>query len=231
MAGRNTVKKKSLLIVDDHPMVREGLKVIIERNPRFEVVGEAGSAAEGFRIAEKLKPDLVIVDISLPDGSGIDLIRRMKTAAIPEASFLVVSMHSKIDYITEAYKAGATGYLVKESAPDALIKALETIVKGEYYLDTYLAPSVVETLKKSPGKDREINDDAYRSLTNREQEIMRMLAKDISVKEIADRLFISPKTVENHRTNIKGKLGLKSTIDLARYAARLGLIDVDEWKG
>ncbi|MFO7459362.1 MAG: response regulator transcription factor [Desulfatiglandales bacterium] len=225
------MKKKSLLIVDDHPMVREGLKVIIERNSRFEVVGEAGSAAEGFRIAEKLKPDLVIVDISLPDGSGIDLIRRMKTAAIPEASFLVVSMHSKIDYITEAYKAGATGYLVKESAPDALIKALETIVKGEYYLDTYLAPSVVETLKKSPGKDREINDDAYRSLTNREQEIMRMLAKDISVKEIADRLFISPKTVENHRTNIKGKLGLKSTIDLARYAARLGLIDVDEWKG
>jgi DNA-binding NarL/FixJ family response regulator len=225
------VKKKSVLIVDDHPMVREGLKVIIERNSRFEVVGEAGGAAEGFRMAEKLKPDLVIVDISLPDGSGIDLIRRMKTAAIPGAGFLVVSMHSKIDYIKEAYKAGATGYLVKESATDALVKALETISKGEYYLDTYLAPSVIETLKQSPGKDREINDDAYRSLTNREQEIMRMLAKDISVKEIADRLFISAKTVENHRTNIKGKLGLKSTIDLARYAARLGLIDVDEWKG
>jgi DNA-binding NarL/FixJ family response regulator len=223
------VKKKGILIVDDHPLVREGLKVILGRTTKFEVVGEAGAAAEGFRMAQELKPDLVLVDISLPDESGIELTRRIKTA-LPNASILIVSMHSKIDYITEAFKAGATGYMVKESAPEGLLPALESIVKGEYYLDSPLSHSVIENLIKSPEKNAGITEGAYRSLTPREKEIMRMLAKDLSVKEIADRLFISAKTVENHRTNIKEKLGVKSTIELARYAARLGLIDVDEWK-
>jgi DNA-binding NarL/FixJ family response regulator len=224
------VKKKSILIVDDHPLVREGLKVILERSTKFEVAGEAGAAAEGFRMAEKLKPDLVLLDISLPDGSGIDLTRRIKSA-LPEAGILIVSMHSKIDYITEAFKAGASGYMVKESAPEGLLKALESVAKGDYYLDTPLSHPVIEKLIKSPEKDRAIADSAYKGLTTREQQIMQMLAKDLPVKEIAAKLFISPKTVENHRTHIKEKLRLKSTIELARYAARLGLIDVDEWKG
>jgi DNA-binding NarL/FixJ family response regulator len=223
------VKKKSILIVDDHPLVREGLKVIIGRSSKFEVVGEAGNAAEGFRMAEKLKPDLALLDISLPDESGIELTRRIKSA-LPEAGILIVSMHSKIDYITEAFKAGATGYMVKESAAEGLLTALESIAEGKRYLDSPVSHSVIETLLKSPEMDTGITDGAYRRLTRREQEIMRMLAKDLSVKEIADRLFISIKTVENHRTNIKEKLGLQSSIELARYAARLGLIDVDEWK-
>ena len=224
------MKKKSLLIVDDHPLVREGLKVILGRSTTFEVVGEAGAAAEGFRMAEKFKPDLVLLDISLPDGSGIELTRRIKSA-LPDTGILIVSMHSKIDYITEAFKAGATGYMVKESAPEGLLPALESVAKGEYYLDTPLSHPVIENLVKSPEKGAGITEGAYRSLTPREQEIMRMLAKDLSIKEIAAKLFISPKTVENHRTHIKEKLGVKSTIELARYAARLGLIDVDEWKG
>jgi DNA-binding NarL/FixJ family response regulator len=223
------VKKKSILIVDDHPLVREGLKVILGRTTKFEVVGEAGTAAEGFRMAQELTPDLVSVDISLPDESGIELTRRIKSA-LPTAGILIVSMHSKIDYITEAFKAGATGYILKESAPEGLLSALETIAKGEYYLDSPLSHPVIEKLIKSPEKDGGNTDGAYRSLTTREQEIMRMLAKDLSVKEIAKRLFISAKTVENHRTNIKYKLGLKSSIELARYAVRLGFIDVDEWK-
>jgi len=139
-------------------------------------------------------------------------------------------MHSKIDYVTEAFKAGASGYMVKESAAERLLTALESIAKGEHYLDSPIAHSMIEKLIKSPGKDMEITDGAYRSLTPREQEIMRMLAKDLSVKEIADTLFISPKTVENHRGNIMKKLGLHSSIELARYAARLGLIDLDLWK-
>jgi len=223
------VKKKTILIVDDHPLVREGLKVIIERSPNFEVAGEAGDAAEGFRMVEKLKPDLALLDISLPDESGIELTRKIKRA-LPEVGILIVSMHSKIDYITEAFKAGATGYMVKESAAEGLLSALESVAKGKRYLDSPVSHSVIETLIRSPEKGVEITDGAYRSLTPREQEIMRMLAKDLSIKEIADRLFISTKTVENHRTNIKEKLGLQSSIELARYAARLGLIDVDEWK-
>lgn len=224
------MKKKTILIVDDHPLVREGLKVIIGRNPRFEVVGEAGSAREGLRMAEALKPDLLLLDISLPDESGLELARRIRTA-LPDTRILVVSMHAGIDYVAQAFKAGATGYMVKDSAAPRLQIALESVLKGEYYLDSSLSPQVVEELIRSPEKEiTSIKDVAYRSLTPREQEIMSLLAKALSIKEIADQLFISPKTVENHRTNIMNKLGLRSALELARYAARLGLINVDEWK-
>jgi DNA-binding NarL/FixJ family response regulator len=224
------VKKKTILIVDDHPLVREGLKVIIGRNHRFEVVGEAGSAREGLRMAEAIKPDLLILDISLPDESGFELARRIRTA-LPETRILVISMHAGIDYVAQAFKAGATGYMVKDSAAARLQIALEAVLKGEYYLDSSLSPQVVEELIRSPEKEiTSIKNAAYRSLTPREQEIMPMLAKAIPVKVIADQLFISPKTVENHRTNIMNKLGVRSAIEMARYAARLGLIDVEEWK-
>jgi len=223
------MKKKTILIVDDHPLVREGLKVIIGRSSKFEVVGEAGAAREGFRMAEQLKPDIALLDISLPDESGIELTRRIKNA-FPEAHILIVSMHSKIDYITEAFKAGATGYMVKESAAERLLIALESVVTGENYLDSPVSHSVIQQLIKSPEKDMKIADDAYGSLTPREQEILLVLAEGLSVKEIADRLFISPKTVENHRNNIMKKLGLRSSIELARYAAKIGLIDIDRWK-
>lgn len=224
------VKKKTILIVDDHPLVREGLKVIIGRSSKFEVVGEAGAAREGLRMAEGLKPDLVLLDISLPDESGLELARKIRTT-LPDTRILVISMHSGIDYVAQAFKAGASGYMVKDSAAARLQNALESVAKGDYYLDSSLSPQVVEELIRAPGKEiTRIKDATYRSLTPREQEIMPLLAKDLSVKEIADQLFISPKTVENHRTNIMNKLGLRTSLELARYAARLGLIDVDEWK-
>jgi DNA-binding NarL/FixJ family response regulator len=223
------MKKKSILIVDDHPLVREGLKVIIGRSSKFEVIGEAGAAREGFRLAGELKPDLVLLDISLPDESGIELTRRIRSA-LPGARILIVSMHSKIDYITEAFKAGASGYVVKESAAERLLTALESVATGEYYLDSPVSHSVIQHLIKSPERDMKITDGAYESLTPREQEIMRMLAKDLSVKEIGTQLFISPKTVENHRSNILNKLGIRSPLELVRYAAKIGLIDLDCWK-
>ena len=228
-SGSGMVKKKSVLVVDDHPLIREGLKVIIGKSSKFEVVGEAGTGAEGFRMAEQLKPDFLVLDISLPDASGIELTRRIKSVC-PKARILIVSMHSKIDYITEAFKAGATGYMVKESAAERLLAALESVATGEHYLDSPVSHSLIEKLIKSPEKDTRITNGAYASLTSREQEIMSLLAKDHSVKEIADKLFISSKTVENHRSNIMKKLGLQSSIELVRYAARIGLIDVDEWK-
>jgi DNA-binding NarL/FixJ family response regulator len=228
-AESDMVKKKSILVVDDHPLVREGLKVIIGRSSRFEVIGEAGSAREGVRMADELKPDLVLLDISLPDQNGLEVARKIRSS-LPETRILVLSMYSKIDYVAQAFKSGATGYMVKESAADKLINALESVARGEYYLDHSLSHQVVEELIRSPEKETKILDATYRSLTPREQEIMRMLAAGLSTKEIADKLFISPKTVENHRTNIMSKLGLHGSIELARYAARLGLIDVDEWK-
>jgi len=193
------------------------------------VVGEAGSGHEGLEMAKRLKPDLVVVDISLPDQSGIQLTRDLREL-LSETKILVVSMHSKIDYIAEAFQAGATGYVVKESASERLLQGLKSVVKGDYYLDSSVSHAVVENLMKSPLKAAKITDADYATLTPREQEIMRFLAEGLSSKAVAEKLFISPKTVENHRANIMNKLGLHSTIELVRYAAKLGLIDVDLWK-
>ena len=223
-------KKTTILIVDDHPLFREGLKSLIARNPKFEVIAEAGNGREGLRMSKELKPDLVIMDISLPDKTGIDLTRSIRSL-LPETRVMIVSMHSKIDYITEAFQAGATGYVVKESATDRLMQALETVSKGEYFLDSSLSHKVVSRLMQFPEKEAKITDARYETLTGREQQVMRLLAEGFSAKEIAKKLFISPKTVENHRANIMNKLDLHSNMELVRYAAKLGLIDVDLWKG
>ena len=227
---RERVKhKKTVLIVDDHPLFREGLKAIIERDSKFEVVGEAGRGREGLRMAKKLKPDLVLADISLPDQSGIQLTREIRSL-LPDTRVMIVSMHSKLDYIAEAFQAGATGYVVKESASERLMNGLENVSKGQYFLDSSVSHEVVKKLMESPEKEAKITDGAYGTLTPREQEVMRLLAEGFSTKEAAEKLFISPKTIENHRNNIMHKLDLHSTVELIRYAAKLGVIDVDLWK-
>ena len=220
---------KTVLIIDDHPLFREGLKAIISRSSLFKVIGEAGSARQGFELAKKNRPDLVLVDISLPDKSGIELSREI-SSSLPDTKIMIISMHSKADYIAEAFQAGVTGYLAKESASVGLLKGLELVLKGEYFLDACLSQEVVKRLMEFPVREKKITDASYSSLTNREQEVMRLLAEGISRKEIAEKLFISPKTVENHRANIMHKLDLHSTMELIRYAARLGIIDVDLWK-
>lgn len=220
---------KNILIIDDHPLFREGLKTIVERDKRFKVVGEAGNGREGLKMARLLKPDLSVVDISLPDINGVQVTTEMR-AQLPDTKIMIVSMHSKIDYIAEAFQAGATGYVAKDSASDRLIQGIESVLKGEYFLDSSVSHQVVEKLMKFPVKDAKITDADYGSLTPREQEVMRLLAEGSTPKEIADKLCISPKTVENHRANIMKKLGIHSTMELVRYAARLGLIDVELWK-
>ncbi len=221
--------KKTIVVVDDHPLFREGLKSLIARNPSLEVVGEAGTGGEGLRLIKELKPDLAVVDISLPDRNGIEITRELRKTH-PNVRIVIMSMHSKIDYITEAFKAGATGYIVKESATDRIVEGIEAASRGDYFLDSTLSHSVIEKLLATPDKGSKITDKRYSTLTAREQEIMRLLAEGFSTKDVAARLFISPKTVENHRFSIMAKLDIHSTIELVRYAARLGLIDVDLWK-
>jgi len=218
----------SIMIVDDHPLFREGLKSIIVRDQRYEIVGEAGSGQDALDKAREIKPELMMVDLSLPDMSGIQLTRQI-LEKLPQTKIIIVTMHSKVDYIAETFQAGATGFVVKESAAEGLLKGIETVLKGDYFLDNAVSTQVVQTLKKLPGKETTINDAHYEKLTTREQEILRLLAEGLSSKEIAKKLFISPKTVENHRANIMNKLDLHSTLELVRYAAKLGLIDVELW--
>jgi len=221
--------KQTILIVDDHPLVREGLKSILKPAVEYEVVGQAGNARDAIKMIKNLKPDLVLLDLGLPDKSGLELSREIRSIS-PPTRILIVSMHSKVDYIVKAFQAGATGYMTKESATERLLKGVELVLNGEYFMDGAVSHTVVKELMQTPEKEMKIADAGYETLTSREQEVMVLLAEGCSAKEAAAKLFISPKTVENHRTNIMNKLGLHSTLELVRYAARLGLVDVDLWK-
>ncbi len=217
-----------VMIVDDHPLFREGLKTIISRDANFSVCAEAGNGSEGIALAREHCPDIVLVDISMPDTSGIQMIRELKDD-LPTTRFVIISMHSEADYIVEAFRAGATGYIIKESAAHQLIKGLNTVAQGHLFLDSALSQEVVFKLLQTKTDSEDGKDDPYSTLTPREQEVMRMLAEGLTAKGVAEQLFISPKTVENHRTNLMKKLGLRSSVELIRYAARLGLIDIETW--
>ena len=222
-------EEQTILIVDDHPFFREGLKSLLARSSKYRIVGEAGNGEEAFRKAKELNPDLIIMDISLPDGSGIDVSQEIREL-LSDTKIVILSMHLKIDYIVKAFRSGAIGYITKDSATETLLECLETVSKGEYYMDPSLSHAVVEGLVKTREQETEVTGTGYSALTPREQEILRWLAEGLSAKEIADKLFISQKTVENHRANIMNKLDLHSTVELVRYAAKYGLIDVDLWK-
>jgi DNA-binding NarL/FixJ family response regulator len=222
-------QRTRIIIIDDHPLFREGLKSIISKETRYEVIGEAGTGSHGLQQIRDLKPDLALVDVSLPDQSGIELIREILHTS-PQTVVLIVSMHSKIDYIVKAFQTGAMGYIVKESATDMLLKGMDQVLQGNYFMDTSVSHQVVKKLVGMPHKETAADNTGYDTLTPREQEVVILLAEGLSIKQIADRLFISSKTVENHRANIMRKLGLHSTIEVIRYAAKLGLIDIDLWK-
>ncbi len=217
------------MIVDDHPLFREGLKSLLKGEAAFDVVGEAGSCAESLEKAALLRPDMVLMDISLPDGSGIEATRSLRSR-YPKCRIAILSMHAKIDYITEAFRAGATGYVVKESAAERLVDCLNAVSQGEYFIDASISHKVVESLMRFDRMQAKVTDAGYGTLTPREQQLMRLLAEGLSPRQIGEKLCISPKTVENHRANIMDKLSLHSTLELIRFAAKLGLIDFDLWK-
>lgn len=223
------MNKRSVLLIEDHPLYREGIKSILNNSLRYCVFAEAASLADVEEALREELPDFALIDLSLGEDNGIAVIQYL-TEKSPETIPVVVSMHTDIEYLLEALRNGARGYIVKESAGDQLLAGLDTISQGNYFIDSTLSNCIVEQLLQSPAQRiTAVHDDAYDKLTAREQEILRNLAEGLSSKEIAEKLYISPKTVENHRTNIMHKLDIHSSVELVRFAARIGIIDFEQW--
>jgi DNA-binding NarL/FixJ family response regulator len=220
---------KKVIIIEDHPLFREGIKTILNRNARYRVVAETGTGRDGLRLVREFKPDLVLLDLSLPDVRGLSLIDEILNIS-RQTGILIISMHSKIDHIVKSFQCGAMGYIVKESAADTLLAALETVLRGDYYMDSSVSRKVVRKLANIPDRKPISNPSGYEVLTPREQEVLALLAEGLTSGQVSEKLYISQKTADNHRANIMRKLGLHNTVELVRYAAKIGLIDVDHWR-
>jgi len=218
------MKKKRLVIVDDHPMFRDGVKSRLRMDERYEIVAEAGTVQEGLKVIRAQNPDIAILDISLPDGNGIELAKDIKFLQ-PNVKILILSFLIKREFIASAITAGASGYISKDAAGDNLIAALDAISRGSVYIDSSVPLSVVKSLTDEKTKSEK--GDNTPALSVRENEILKLVASGKSSKEIAEALAISVKTVENHRAAIMSKLNLNNVVELVWYAIKIGLIDPD----
>ena len=210
-----------LLLVDDHAVVRSGLRMLLESEADVEIVGEAGTAREALDGVTTLKPDVVLMDIGLPDRSGIDAAREIKQK-YPETAIVALTIHEDEEYFFKMLEAGASGYVPKRAAPEELLTAIQAAANGEVYLYPSLAKLLVKDyLTQDPQMKSER---ALDGLTTREQEVLAHLADGATNAEIAEALNISPKTVARHRENIMRKLNLHSRSELVKYAIRKGII-------
>src|SRR5215211_2535282 len=209
-----------LLLVDDHAVVRSGLRMLLENERDVEIVGEASSAAEAIEAATRLKPNVILMDIGLPDLSGIEATREIKKRT-PEVSIVALTIHEDEEYFFKMLEAGASGYVPKRAAPEELLTAIRVAAAGQVYLYPSLAKVLVRDYLNG---DRASAEQPPSDLTDREQEVLTYLAEGASNEEIAASLVISPKTVARHRENIMRKLNLHSRAELVRYAIRKGII-------
>ncbi len=211
--------RTTILLVDDHPIFREGLRALIEKNETAQVVGEAGDGAEAVRLASEMKPQLVVMDLTMPVMNGIDATREI-TKNNPGTKVLALSMESDRFFVVEVLKAGATGYLLKDTAFAELADAINTVAAGETYLPRKVSTLLVKEFLQCIPDEMTI---VYENLTKREQEILQLIAAGKSIKEIAYELDTSYKTVENQRQTIMQKLKLFSIAELTKFAVRHGL--------
>ncbi len=204
----------SVLLVDDHAVVREGYRRLLERDRRLVVVGEAAGAAEAMRMDTELRPDVIVLDIALPGVSGIEVVRRIRSRR-PDARVLMFSMYQDGIYATRAMEAGARGYLSKASAPDLLVEAVRSVADGK----KYLSPDVEAAMSKQSPRTNQLAG----MLSARELEVLRLLTQGFGVEEIGQRLGLSAKTAANHQSSIKQKLGADSALQLMLIAQQYGL--------
>jgi len=206
-----------ILLADDHSLVRQGFSMILGAEADMEVVGQAGNGREAIEMAEKLLPDLVIMDVTMPELNGIEATRRL-AASLPRTRVLALSMHKDSAYVREILRAGARGYLLKDSGDADLLKAVRSVAKGEVYISPAVSEAVLQDYRRHVTNPLDL-------LTSREREVLQMIAEGKTNKEIATVLNLSVYTVEAHRGRVMEKLNLHSAGELVRFALRSGLID------
>jgi DNA-binding NarL/FixJ family response regulator len=212
-----------VLLADDHLVVLQGLRALLESEGDIEVVGEATDGLEAMMLLEKLLPDVLVMDLMMPNLNGLETARRIKKKGLP-VKVVVLSMHESEPYVVQALKYGVMGYIPKDSSSEELVDAIRQVAKGQRYLNAVISDRVIDSLitrMDSGGLD------PYDTLTSRERAVFQMVAEGESNSEIGQRLSISPRTVETHRANMMRKLGLKTQTDVVRYAIRRGILSLD----
>ena len=215
------MRRLRVLLADDHNLIRAGLRLVISQEPDFQVVGEAGNGRQAVEMARELKPDVVVMDIGMPDLNGIEACRQILTD-LPDSHVVMLSMHSDEGYVLRALKAGARAYLLKDSAEADLARAIRAAASGKSFFSPAVAKLLLDDYIRK--LERTGAEDSYELLTPREREILQLVAEGKSSKDIANLLALSVYTVETHRANILQKLNLKSVAELILYAVRKGII-------
>ena len=213
-----------ILLVDDHAVVRAGLHMLLGADPELQIVGEAENGAQALRLTDELAPDVVLMDISMPDMNGIEATRKIKEQA-PNVAVLALTMHEDDQYFFEMLAAGASGYVPKRAAPNDLISAIHAVYKGGVFLFPSVARVLVQDYIQRAARAGTAGH-GFDVLTEREREVLTLIAQGLSNQDIADQLVISAKTVNRHRENIMAKLNLHSRVELVRYAIEKGLIEI-----
>lgn len=213
-----------LVLADDHPVVRKGLRSLLEAEPDFRVAAEAADGLEAVKLSEQEKPDVLIVDWMMPGLGGLEVIRQVRSRS-PRTRCVVLSMHANEAYVLEALKNGASGYVLKEESHAAMVEAVRAVAAGRRYLSPPLSEKIIETFLMGGEAAAE---DSYERLTDREREVLHLAAEGRTNSEIADRLCVSPRTVETHRAHLMQKLGLKNQTELIRFALKRGILPKED---
>jgi RNA polymerase sigma factor (sigma-70 family) len=218
------MSRTTLVLADDHHIVRKGLRALLEAEGDFAVIGEEADGLKVVALVERLRPDVLLLDVQMPGIGGLEITRQIAKCAI-QTRVVILSMHANETYVLEALRHGAAGYVLKDADPAEMVQAVREVSAGRRYLSPALSERAIEAYAQ---KAQAALEDAYESLTTREREVLQLAAESSSVSEIAARLGISPRTVETHRENLMRKLGLQSQTDLIRYAFRRGILPLED---